>query len=140
MDFYFRQFWQDHRLKYDRNKLGKDKLVLLDRDSVQKFWRPDTFFVNEKKMARRGRTAEETFLRIKPDGEVLFSQRFTAKFSCPMDLQWFPYDAQLCYLEIESCEHKIIVLIMIVTLALSPDIPTQSVAPWRTSGTSSTTA
>ena len=30
--------------------------------------------------------------------------RLKTKASCPMDLRNFPYDSQLCYLEIESCE------------------------------------
>ncbi len=49
MDMYFRQYWTDPRLRFDAAALGRDKLVLLDRDSVRRFWRPDTFFVNERK-------------------------------------------------------------------------------------------
>ena len=31
--------------------------------------------------------------------------RLTITASCPMDLQYFPMDSQLCYIEIESCEY-----------------------------------
>ena len=30
--------------------------------------------------------------------------RLTITASCPMDLQYFPMDSQLCYIEIESCK------------------------------------
>ena len=30
--------------------------------------------------------------------------RLSGKFSCPMDLRYFPMDSQLCYMEIESCK------------------------------------
>lgn len=32
------------------------------------------------------------------------SFRLTITASCPMDLQYFPMDRQLCYIEIESCK------------------------------------
>ena len=31
--------------------------------------------------------------------------RLTITASCPMDLQYFPMDSQLCYIEIESCKY-----------------------------------
>ena len=61
-----------------------------------------TFLSNQ--LLRREGLTEEVFLRIKPGGEVLLSQRISAKFSCPMYLANFPFDSQLCYVEIESCE------------------------------------
>ena len=36
--------------------------------------------------------------------ETLF--RLTITASCPMDLQYFPMDSQLCYIEIESCKYR----------------------------------
>ena len=32
--------------------------------------------------------------------------RLTITASCPMDLQYFPMDSQLCYIEIESCKYR----------------------------------
>ena len=37
------------------------------------------------------------------DHTVFF--RLTITASCPMDLQYFPMDSQLCYIEIESCKY-----------------------------------
>lgn len=35
---------------------------------------------------------------------VILFYRLTITASCPMDLQYFPMDRQLCNIEIESCE------------------------------------
>ena len=73
LSMYLRQFWTDERLKISK------KVVIND---IAGLWHPDTFIVNEKKMAA---TAEEQFVRILPTGEVLYSRRVTAKFRCVLD-------------------------------------------------------
>ena len=99
-DMYFRQFWHDPRLAFERRP-GFSKLVL-GADYVKRIWVPDTFFVNEKEASVHEITTENQFLRILPSGDVLRSIRLTIKASCPLDLQYFPMDKQMCTLEIES--------------------------------------
>lgn len=36
---------------------------------------------------------------------ALYCYRLTITASCPMNLQYFPMDRQLCHIEIESCEY-----------------------------------
>ncbi|TRY73051.1 hypothetical protein TCAL_11047, partial [Tigriopus californicus] len=100
LDMYFRQFWQDPRLSFEGQK-GLKKLVV-GAQYIEKIWVPDTFFVNEKTAYFHKATTENQFLRILNTGEILRSIRLTITASCPMDLQYFPMDRQLCYIEIES--------------------------------------
>ena len=46
-DMYFRQFWSDPRLSFDRVAFGIEKLVV-GAEYIKLIWVPDTFFVNEK--------------------------------------------------------------------------------------------
>ena len=61
-------------------------------------WKPDTFFVNE----RRTKT-KEAFIRILPDGKVLWSQRMEVTFNTySTGFVNFPWDFILFSLELES--------------------------------------
>ena len=65
-------------------------------------WVPDTFFVNEKTALFHQATTENQFLRIMHTGDILRSIRLTIKATCPLNLEYFPMDKQMCTLEIES--------------------------------------
>jgi len=58
--------------------------------------------VNEKTSHYHQATTDNQFLRIMYTGNILKSVRLTVKASCPLDLQYFPMDSQMCSLEIES--------------------------------------
>ena len=45
---------------------------------LNKIWKPDTFFVNGKKSKMHKITVPNKFLRITPNGQVSYSQRFVA--------------------------------------------------------------
>ena len=96
VEMYFRQFWQDNRLK--RNNPGK---ILGERDIVDKIWVPDTFFVNE-----HSSLAKEQFLRIYEEGDVLWSQRMQVTFTAYGDYTNFPFDSQIFPLEFESFKYN----------------------------------
>jgi len=97
IEMYFRQFWEDPRLKLDKS-LNMPK-ILGEKEIVEKIWVPDTFFVNEHRSQ-----AKENFLRI-TDGEVLWSQKMQVTFSCHGEFQFFPFDYQVFSLEIESFKY-----------------------------------
>ena len=91
---------------------------------LNKIWKPDTFFVNGKKSKMHKITVPNRFLRITPNGEVSYSQRFELLFwftfsrkkisclftflrltihaRCRMHLLKFPLDSQVCPLWIGS--------------------------------------
>ena len=100
-DMYFRQFWSDPRLSFDRHEFGIEKLVV-GAEYIKLIWVPDTFFVNEKVALFHDATTENQFLRITSEGDVLRSIRLTVKATCPMNLANFPLDSQMCTVEIES--------------------------------------
>ena len=58
---YFRQFWQDPRLSFERRP-GLEKLVV-GAEYIKLIWVPDTFFVNEKIALFHQATTENQFLR-----------------------------------------------------------------------------
>jgi len=99
-DMYLRQFWHDPRLAFERRQ-SLIKLVL-GSEFMKSIWVPDTFFVNEKESHYHQATTDNHFLRIMHTGDILKSVRLTVKASCPLDLQYFPMDSQMCTLEIES--------------------------------------
>ena len=72
LDMYFRQFWRDERLSF--NRPGLEKLVV-GAEYINQIWVPDTFFVNEKTAYFHKATTENQFLRIMHTGEILRSIR-----------------------------------------------------------------
>jgi len=124
-DMYFRQFWVDDRLKFEK-KNGISKLVV-GADYIKLIWVPDTFFVNEKTAQFHAATQDNQFLRITDQGEILRSMRLTVKATCPMDLTHFPMDSQLCTLEIESYGYTMADLVYVwndglKSVEVSPDV------------------
>ncbi|XP_072930635.1 gamma-aminobutyric acid receptor subunit beta-like [Epargyreus clarus] len=100
LDFYFRQFWTDPRLAY-KKRPGVETLSV-GSEFIKNIWVPDTFFVNEKQSYFHIATTSNEFIRIHHSGSITRSIRLTITASCPMDLQYFPMDRQLCNIEIES--------------------------------------
>ena len=69
----FRQQWYDNRLEYD-DMGGKIKYLTMTDSS--KVWMPDTFFRNEKIGAFHNILTPNLYIRVYPDGDVLYSIRF----------------------------------------------------------------
>ena len=78
-DMYFRQFWHDPRLSFDKRP-NLEKLVV-GAEYIKLIWVPDTFFVNEKVALFHQATTENQFLRITYAGDILRSIRLTIKAS-----------------------------------------------------------
>uniref|UniRef100_A0A9J2P0S3 Gamma-aminobutyric acid receptor subunit beta n=1 Tax=Ascaris lumbricoides TaxID=6252 RepID=A0A9J2P0S3_ASCLU len=114
LDFYLRQTWHDPRLAFrHQSETHADNIEALTVgvDYLEKLWKPDTFFPNEKKSYFHKATTHNSFLRIDPDGNVYTSQRLTVTATCHMKLHLFPMDSQKCKLEIESYGHSILDII-----------------------------
>ena len=86
LDMYFRQFWQDPRLSFER-RIGLEKLVV-GAEYIKLIWVPDTFFVNEKKAYFHDATTDNQFLRILHTGEILRSIRWVGIVCRPAVQKW----------------------------------------------------
>ncbi|KAK8748668.1 hypothetical protein OTU49_015930, partial [Cherax quadricarinatus] len=95
----FREHWNDDRLNYS-SEGGRIKYLTLTE--TDKIWMPDLFFKNEKTGHFHDIILPNTYIRIFPDGDVLYSIRISLTLSCPMDLKLYPLDTQLCELLMAS--------------------------------------
>ena len=68
----FRQQWYDNRLEFD--DLG-GKIKYLTMTDSNKVWMPDTFFRNEKNGKFHNIIQPNLYVRIHPNGDVLYSIR-----------------------------------------------------------------
>ena len=74
-DFYFRQSWRDSRLSF-KPQPGIQALYV-GAEVSEKIWVPDTFFANEKSAQFHMATTPNTFIRIKSNGDVFLSMRYS---------------------------------------------------------------
>lgn len=98
MDCYFRQSWVDKRLSFE----GYKDALALNIEMLRKIWKPDTYVYNGKKSYLHTITTPNRFVRLFPNGRVLYSQRLTIRATCIMNLEDFPMDKQRCPLKIGS--------------------------------------
>lgn len=72
---------------------------------------PDLFFSNEKEGHFHNIIMPNVYIRIFPNGSVLYSIRISLTLACPMNLKLYPLDRQVCSLRMASCKsyHKAII-------------------------------
>ncbi|XP_050733794.1 glutamate-gated chloride channel-like isoform X2 [Eriocheir sinensis] len=95
----FREQWTDQRLTFDSMQGRIQYLTLTETEMV---WMPDLFFKNEKEGHFHNIILPNLYIRIYPDGGVLYSIRISLTLSCPMNLKLFPLDRQQCQLLMAS--------------------------------------
>lgn len=99
-----RQQWNDNRLRYVERLTDKmkERIKYLTMTDASKVWMPDTFFRNEKIGAFHNILQPNLYIRIFPNGDVLYSIRVSLTCGCSMHLALFPLDEQTCALNIAS--------------------------------------
>ncbi|CAH1777614.1 unnamed protein product [Owenia fusiformis] len=104
MDVYFRQEWNDSRLAFEVFTLNGANITEIRPSCgvLKDLWKPDTFFHNGKDSYLHMITYENAFFRISPAGVIYMSKRLTIKATCPMHLQKYPVDTQICKLKFGS--------------------------------------
>ena len=68
-------------------------------------WMPDTFFRNEKIGRFHNILQPNLYVRVFPNGDVLYSIRVSLTCACSMHLALFPLDKQTCNLDVASCKY-----------------------------------
>jgi len=102
VDVTFRQEWLDPRLKFESPDID---FLTLPRDDL--VWTPDTFFVNAKEVEMHEMPSRQVYVRVSPDGSVLYSMRLKLKIYCWMNLRKYPFDSQDCKIKIASYSQHI---------------------------------
>ncbi|XP_077280398.1 glycine receptor alpha 1 isoform X9 [Temnothorax americanus] len=95
----FREQWLDERLRF--NDFG-GRLKYLTLTEASRVWMPDLFFSNEKEGHFHNIIMPNVYIRIFPNGSVLYSIRISLTLSCPMNLKLYPLDRQICSLRMAS--------------------------------------
>lgn len=98
-----RQQWNDGRLQFKNRLYGmEDKIRYLTMTDAAKVWMPDTFFRNEKIGRFHNILQSNLYVRVFPNGDVLYSIRVSLTCACSMHLALFPLDKQTCNLDVAS--------------------------------------
>ncbi|ESO02456.1 hypothetical protein HELRODRAFT_131046, partial [Helobdella robusta] len=102
VSMYFRQIWVDERLAYDV-KDGLKNVTRLGEGSWETIWTPDIFLRNEKRASFHEVTVDNRLLTLNHTGSLWYVIKVSATLSCPMKLQKYPMDTQICPMMFESC-------------------------------------
>lgn len=99
---YIRQRWRDTRLA--NTNISKQGLLITAK--MEQLWVPDLFLKNDKVSQKSDVTKTNEFVRVYPNGDIVYSQRVTSTIACPMHLSHYPFDVQKCSILLESCKYK----------------------------------
>ncbi|XP_013098534.1 glutamate-gated chloride channel isoform X25 [Stomoxys calcitrans] len=81
---------------------GTGRLKYLTLTEANRVWMPDLFFSNEKEGHFHNIIMPNVYIRIFPNGSVLYSIRISLTLACPMNLKLYPLDRQICSLRMAS--------------------------------------
>jgi len=86
MQVTLRQSWHDPRLEYQsKPQYSSVEVFRLGKQLTKKIWKPDTFFKNEIDSQILTGMEPNQYIRIFPDGKVLWSVRMNVKTVCTED-------------------------------------------------------
>ncbi|XP_037784264.1 glutamate-gated chloride channel-like isoform X1 [Penaeus monodon] len=95
-DLTFRMVWNDPRLTYDAPGVSYVNIL-----TPHLAWLPDAFFKNAITTQLES-VYPESYLRVYPNGRLIYSTRLSLKQNCPMNFARFPHDTQDCKIQVAS--------------------------------------
>ncbi|KAL7055696.1 hypothetical protein AAHC03_022790 [Spirometra sp. Aus1] len=130
MDTLLRQTWTDPRLRWNHLPDYKNFTQPLVSPMLKsQLWLPDLFFRNGKDGYLHKITLPNDLLRLYPNGDLLYSQKITMRFSCEMDLHTFPMDTQYCHMNIGSYGYTLDELKFVWRETLPVELPKKMEVP-----------
>nr|XP_022291068.1 glycine receptor subunit alpha-4-like isoform X1 [Crassostrea virginica] len=100
MNAFVEQEWCDPRLIF--YEMITDEYFELDSRFMVKVWVPDLYFTNEKRADFHSVTVPNKMLHLYNNGCIRYRLRVSLTASCPMNLQKYPMDTQICSLYLQS--------------------------------------
>ncbi|XP_071451529.1 neuronal acetylcholine receptor subunit alpha-10-like isoform X1 [Hetaerina americana] len=92
------QIWTDHHLKWNASDFAGIKVLRLP---YQKVWRPDIILYNNADSAYSSAVINTNVI-VSSNGEVVWLSHGIYRSSCDINVEYFPFDVQSCYLKWSS--------------------------------------
>ncbi|XP_054154566.1 gamma-aminobutyric acid receptor subunit beta-like [Oppia nitens] len=102
MDFFFQLHWYDYRLRAP----PREK-VTLGHQWRDKLWLPDMYFRNSIGGGLANMLHPSVYFVITNGSRVYMASRFQMRFGCKMHFRKFPFDTQLCYINVTTLSQTV---------------------------------
>ncbi len=99
--FYLRQWWTDPRLEFSHFHSAPSQ-INLGQDSWETLWIPDIYFQNLKDGEYVDMTVSNRLITLSVTGEIYYATAIKAVFTCPMKVNKYPFDTQMCPIVMQS--------------------------------------
>nr|XP_022910863.1 glycine receptor subunit alphaZ1-like [Onthophagus taurus] len=101
MDMIMQYKYMDPRLNFEQ--LSPNRTTMIGRDILTgRIWVPHLMVLNEKSSTMMGFGSKDQFIAISPQGEVVYSYRMSTVIYCWMNLKKFPFDKQICSVNLQT--------------------------------------
>uniref|UniRef100_A0A0N4ZV96 Neur_chan_LBD domain-containing protein n=1 Tax=Parastrongyloides trichosuri TaxID=131310 RepID=A0A0N4ZV96_PARTI len=97
VNIWVEQFWGDERIRWDPKDFGNISKLTLPTSCV---WTPDIVIINNARDFSRGFV--ETNLHITHRGEMQWAPPAKVHSLCKLDVRFFPFDDNICFIELGS--------------------------------------
>ncbi|XP_042885126.1 gamma-aminobutyric acid receptor alpha-like [Penaeus japonicus] len=111
IEVYFRILWKDSRLSFPEDLFnGTQDGVPVSYTIINdlNLWRPDPFIERVHRINSASLIQPFGGVQLLRDGRIFWGQMFVIKLGCPMFFHDFPFDVQVCKLEMASYFHSIV--------------------------------
>jgi len=94
--------WTDDRVTTDESRLNKKGYVVLNPSEADKLWVPDIIIDKTHSIRSPAYIIPTSSIRLYKGGKIKYSARKNYDLACGMDFHNFPFDTQVCDVQIYS--------------------------------------